>query len=185
LNQEAFDRLLACLDTDRERAGEVYNKIRGKLISYFECRDCPFPEDHADETINRVARKLESGEEIRDPATYVYGVARMLLLEIRKERGKQQSAIEHLSRSEADSPDENDDELRVECFKNCLARLTPENRGMITQYYEGERRMKIENRKRLSERLAIPINTLRIRVFRIRTELESCVTRCVKRAKFS
>ena len=79
LNQEAFERLLACLDDDRERAGELYNKIRGKLISYFECRDCPFPEDHADETINRVARKLESDEEIRDPVTYVYGVARLLL----------------------------------------------------------------------------------------------------------
>lgn len=185
LNQEAFDRLLACLDTDRERAGEVYNKIRGKLISYFECRDCPFPEDHADETINRVAKKLESGEEIRDPATYVYGVARMLLLEIRKERDKQQSAIEDLSRSQVDTTDDADENLRVECFRNCLARLTPENREMITQYYEGERRVKIENRNRLAERLAIQISTLRIRAFRIRNELENCVTRCVKRAKIS
>ncbi|MGH9766210.1 MAG: RNA polymerase sigma factor [Blastocatellia bacterium] len=179
LNQEAFDRLLASLDADRERAGAAYNKIRGKLISYFECRDCPFPEDHADETINRVARKLESGEEIRDPATYVYGVARLLLLEILKERGKQQSAIEHLSRFKPD-PTDDDDDLRVECFNNCLARLDPEDRHLITQYYDGERRAKIENRNRLAECLAISQTALRIRAYRLRATLEKCVNKCVR-----
>jgi hypothetical protein len=86
LTQEAFDRLLTSFDVDRECAGEQYVKIRNKLISYFECRDCPFPEDHADETMNRVARKLESGEEIRDPASYVYGVARLLLGDFQRTR---------------------------------------------------------------------------------------------------
>lgn len=178
LNQEAFDKLLSCLGADRERAGEQYVKIRNKLISYFECRDCPYPEDHADETINRVARKLESGEEIRDPATYVYGVARLLLLEILKERGKQQSAIEHLSRSQPVPA--NDDDPQVECFNHCLAHLDPEDRHLITQYYDGERRAKIENRNRLAERLAISQTALRIRAYRLRATLEKCVNKCMR-----
>jgi hypothetical protein len=44
-----------------------------------EWRGCPTPDDYADETINRCARKITDGEEIRDVATYCIGVARMLL----------------------------------------------------------------------------------------------------------
>jgi DNA-directed RNA polymerase specialized sigma24 family protein len=179
LTQEAFDRLLASLDANRERAGELYERLRGKLVSYFECRDCPYPEEHADETINRVARKLESGEAIREPATYVYGVARLLLLEILKERAKRQSAIEQLSRAQPDSTAEDDEDRRLECFKNCLARLDAEDRQLITQYYEGERRAKIENRTRLAERLAISQTALRIRAYRLRATLEKCVNKCL------
>jgi len=105
-----------------------------------------------------------------------------LLLEILKDRTRQQSAIEHLSRTQPEFTDEENDRQRIECFKTCLGNLTPENRDLITQYYEGERRTKIENRNRLAERLAVPISTLRIRAFRIRNGLESCVTRCLKRA---
>jgi DNA-directed RNA polymerase specialized sigma24 family protein len=182
LTQQAFDKFLASLDADRERAAEQYEKIRGKLITYFECRDRPFPEDHADETINRVARKIEAGEAIRDPATYVYGVARMLLLEIAKEQGKEQAALDYLSRPQPAS-DDHDLELRVECFKRCLDRLPPESRELITQYYEGERRAKIENRNHLAARLAIPVSALRIRAYRIRATLEACVARCVKQGE--
>jgi DNA-directed RNA polymerase specialized sigma24 family protein len=181
LTQESFDKFLACLDAERERAGVLYERIRGKLISYFECRDCPSPEDHADETINRVARKLASGEDIRDLSTYVYGVARLLMLEILKERSKKQSAIEHLSRYEPDSPDD-DGELRILCFKDCLSRLAPDDRSLITRYYEGERRVKIENRINLAEELAISQTALRIRAFRLRSRLEACVGKCTDRA---
>ncbi|MFN0084393.1 MAG: RNA polymerase sigma factor [Blastocatellia bacterium] len=180
LTQEAFDRLLSCLDVDREHAGDLYIKLRGKLISYFSCRDCPFPEDHADETINRVARKLESGGEIRELSTYVYGVARLLLLEILKERGKRQAAIEHLSRTRADSPTEEDEDERLACFNRCLPGLNEEDRCLITKYYEGEQRVKIENRERLAQQLGISQNALRIRAYRLRMTVEKCVSRCMR-----
>src|ERR1700759_1242376 len=70
LTREGFDRLLDCLDPDREKAGQQYEIIRSKLIHYFDWRDCPFPEEHADETINRVIRKLDAGEAFRDVSTY-------------------------------------------------------------------------------------------------------------------
>jgi hypothetical protein len=61
LTAEAFDKLLVSLDPDRERAGEKYEHLRGGLVCLFEWRGAPFPEDHADEVINRVARKLGEG----------------------------------------------------------------------------------------------------------------------------
>ena len=86
LTQEAFDKLLHALDGDRARAGNIYQETRSNLIRFFEWRGCPFPEDHADETINRVARRILEGEDVRDVPKYFFGVARLLFLEIQKER---------------------------------------------------------------------------------------------------
>lgn len=77
LTREAFDKLLACLDRDRERAAEKYEEIRNALITFFEHRGCLSPQEYADETINRVARRLSEGKEIyaNNAASYFYGVA--------------------------------------------------------------------------------------------------------------
>jgi hypothetical protein len=63
--QEAFERLLLCLNPDRKRAGEEYELLRLKLIKYFSLRACLGAEELADETLNRLlsgtrADKLES-----------------------------------------------------------------------------------------------------------------------------
>src|SRR4029434_1975050 len=67
LTPEAFDSLLAAFDPNRESAAQKYLEIRGNLVRFFEWRGCPFPEDHADETFNRVARKIADGEQIQKP----------------------------------------------------------------------------------------------------------------------
>ena len=180
LTQEAFDKLLACLDADRGRAGEKYEQIRKGLVKFFEWRGCPFSEDHADETINRVARKLDRGEEFRDLYTYVYGVARMLILEIQKESAKQRAAFDHLPSPEVAAEESDDLGSRAECLKGCLAHLPPENRELLTKYYQGERRTKIENRRKLAETLDVSLNILRIRAFRLREKLAACVDDCLK-----
>src|SRR5437016_1109609 len=81
LTGEAFSKLLARLDPDRERAGEKYEDLRRTLIRYFEWRGAPFPEEHTDETFNRVARKLSEGIEIKNVGGYCYEVARLVCLE--------------------------------------------------------------------------------------------------------
>ena len=63
LSQEAFDALLDWLDSDREQAGIKYEQIRSRLIKIFTGRGCVDPEDLADETINRVTRKLKEIQE--------------------------------------------------------------------------------------------------------------------------
>jgi len=181
LTQEAFDRLLASLDSDRESAGRKYLEMRGALIRLFEWRGCPFPEDHADETINRVARRISEGEEIRDPAKYSVGVARMLLLEIYKERAKERGALSEMASSEAAQYEFEALEPRVECLGRCLQSLSPDNRELILQYYQGEKGEKIETRKRLTDRFKVPINTLRMRALRLREKLQVCVEDCLQK----
>src|SRR5947207_1372396 len=178
LTQEAFDRLLASLGGNRESAGEHYLETRGKLVRFFEWRGCPFPEDHADETINRVAKRLVEGETILNPAGYCFGVARMLLLEINKASLRQQQALEELSESPITTNEPDEPDARVDRLRQCLRQLFPDDRELILQYYHGEKGVKIDCRKKLAERFGVSSNTLRMRVLRIRENLQRCFENC-------
>ena len=181
LTQEAFDKLLAHFDEDRERAGERYQELRHRLIRFFGWQGCPFPEDHADETINRVAHKIEKGEEIRDPSGYCFGVARFLVLEIRKEQERERQALRELPSPAPIWDDLDESNPHLDCLRRCLQSLTPDNRELIMQYYWGEKGAKIEKRRSLAERFRVSLNTLRMRALRIRENLEACVDNCLKK----
>ena len=181
LTQDAFDKLLIAFGGDRESGSEKYLEIRGNLTRFFEWRGCPFPEDHADETMNRVAKKVDAGEEILNPAGYAMGVARLLLLEIVKGRQREQSALTEIGRESEAYEAEDDSEGRLTCLRNCLQTLSSENRDLILQYYQGEKSEKIQNRKKLMARLGVPVNTLRMRALRLRERLQGCVEECMGR----
>ena len=180
LTQEAFDNLLSHLGPDRETAGQKYLEVRTNLIRFFEWRGCPFPEDHTDETINRVAKRASEGEEIRNPTAYLLGTARLIVLEINKEQAKERQALGELAYS-TNSYRFEDLEPRVECLERCLGTLSAENRELILQYYRGEKGEQIRIRKNLGERLAVPLNTLRMRAVRLRETLLRCVQDCLKK----
>ena len=182
LSQEAFDKLLVAFDADRETAGQKYLEIRNNLTRFFEWRGCSFPEDHADETINRMAKRVAEGEAILNHSGYAMGVARLLLLEINKGRQREQSALAEIGAAPDVYVPEDDGEGRLICLRSCLQTLSPDNRELILQYYQGEKGEKIENRKKLLERLGVPVNTLRMRVLRLREKLQSCVEECVGKA---
>ena len=179
LTQDAFDRLLVAFGGDRETAGQKYLEIRNNLTRFFEWRGCSFPEDHADETINRMAKRVAEGEEILNYSGYAIGVARLLLLEINKGRQREQSALAEISAAPEVYVPEDSDETRLTCLRSCLQTLSPDNRELILQYYQGEKGEKIENRKKLLQRLGIPVNTLRMRALRLREKLQACVEECV------
>src|SRR5262245_50407415 len=81
LSEAAFSMLLARLNADPALAGEEYEKIRKRLIYFFERKGCRTAAELGDETINRVARKIEEGIEIRDMLKYSSSVARLVLKE--------------------------------------------------------------------------------------------------------
>jgi DNA-directed RNA polymerase specialized sigma24 family protein len=182
LTQDAFDQLLLALGDDRDSGGKKYLEIRANLIRFFEWRGCPFPEDHADETINRIAKRVAEGEEVLNPAGYAMGVARLLVLEIIKGRQREQVALNEMTANAEAAAPENDDEERIDCLRRCLDSLPADNRQLILEYYQGEKGDKIRNRKRLLERLGIPVNTLRMRALRLRERLQICVEECLGRA---
>lgn len=182
MTPEAFEALLALLDSDRERAGQRYELIRRKLIRLFEWRGCAIPEDLADETIDRVSRRLFEGIELRsnDPLGYFFGVAHLVYKETLRRASRENRALE-TSDWLLPAPFEDDPvaDPRFECLRRCLDALPPQQRNLILRYHQGENN--IRNRKTLSEQLGIPMNALRIRVHRARQKLESCVHECLKR----
>ena len=179
LTQEAFDKLLVSLGGDRDSAAQKYLEIRTNLTRFFEWRGCSFPEDHADETINRIAKRVAEGEEILNYQGYAMGVARLLLLEINKGRQREQVALAEIGTSSEAYEEPDDGEERLTCLRSCLQTLTTDNRDLIIEYYQGEKGEKIQNRKKLMDRLGIPVNTLRMRALRLREKLQSCVEECV------
>ena len=183
LTQEAFDKLLLSFGDDRDSGGKKYLEIRSQLTRFFEWRGCPFPEDHSDETINRIAKRVAEGEQIQNPSGYAMGVARLVLLEIIKGRQREQEAINELTSTATELADDdpNHGVERIGCLRICLNGLSTENRQLITEYYEGEKGDKIQNRKKLVEKLGIPVNTLRMRALRLRDRLQICVEDCLSK----
>jgi DNA-directed RNA polymerase specialized sigma24 family protein len=181
LTQQAFDRLLASLDADREQAGQKYERIRLKLVKFFEWRGIALPDGEVDETINRVARRIEEGQEIHNLNAYFYGVARMVFAESLKARAREQDVF-GLSLAVVEPPADDPGALeRHECLDRCLQHLSEESRKLIIEYYQDEKSRKIEHRKELALRLGIPLNALRIRAYRIRASLEACLRECLER----
>ena len=180
LTQDAFDLLLAQLDSDRQQAGAKYESLRRKLVKFFEWRGSNFPEDLADETINRLAMNLERGEKICHFEAYCAGIARHVFMESLRARQHEQ-AVESPPDSSVTSSDTS--EQRQRCLERCLQQLSPERFQLIVQYYQENKHARIEARQNLAARLNIPLNALRIRAYRIRARLEDCVKRCMELAE--
>ena len=173
LGQEDFDRLLAWLDPDADQAGVVYEKIRWRLIAILASRGCAIPEELADETIDRVARRLIDIQAtyVGDQAIYFLGVMNNV-------------HHEYLKRREVPRVPDRDDDVEVKerthaCLDKCLDKLTSNSRLIIERYYAENKSAKIHLRKRIAREFGINLNTLRLRALRIREKLQTCVERCL------
>lgn len=180
LTEQSLGAFLSLLDEDPARAGEQYEIWRRKLVKLFEWRGSATPEDLADTTLNRLAKKIDEGEKIRNLAGYVGSTARLVWLEALKEQERARGALEELHVLAPHSSATGSQ--RVECFELCLESLLAENRMLILDYYREERGRKIELRKQLAAKLGMPLNALRIRAHRIRLQLEKCVGNCLEKS---
>jgi DNA-directed RNA polymerase specialized sigma24 family protein len=173
LKQEEFDRLLNWLDPEPEQAGLTYEKIRWRLVAILASRGCTCPEELADETIDRVARRVIDIQDsyVGDQATYFLGVMNNV-------------HHEYLKRPMMPRPPEPDDDVETKertylCLEKCLDKLSPNSRQMIEQYYAEDGRAKIDLRKRIAAELGIGLSTLRLRALRIRDKLQTCIDQCL------
>ena len=69
-------------------------------------------------------------------------------------------------------------ERLLDCLEQCLNRLPTESRALIVEYYQDEKRDRIERRKALAEALGLRREALANRAQRLRDKLEQCVARC-------
>jgi len=168
--QEAFDQLLLCLNPDRERAGEEYELLRLRLLEYFRARACQHADELADETLNRLARKVASGEVIREMARYCYGLARWVWIESRRDPETKHVTLDDAPLPPVVLPDHLLEKERLACFRHCLQELTVEERELMVSYWEHDQQPHSTARRELAESLGISPVALRIRVSRIKTK---------------
>ena len=186
MTQSAFKRLLEWFGEETGTGEQRYLEIHQRLVSYFDRKNCPWPDEMADETLNRVARRLQEEGSITDitSAHYCYILARHVFLESLREpepeplddsSGSGQAVVDPKLIEEQEEK-----ERRLNCLERCLQKIKPDERAIILRYYYGEQRIKIENRKALAAELGISIAELRVVACRIRQRLEPCVSRCIE-----
>lgn len=176
LTQNNFDCLLDWLDANRTKAGEKYEMIRRGLIDIFDYRGCIGSEDLADETIDRVAKKVNEIKETYDgdPSRYFYGVGKKVHMEyLKKKRFAELPPV-------LEAPQSTEVETQYACLDKCMGQLTVHSRTLILQYYSERKQAKIDSRRNILKVLNLKPSALRVRVYRIRQTLEKCVKQCLE-----
>ena len=179
ITADGLARLLARLDGDRDRAAAEYERLRLLLVKFFDWRGAWSPDECADETLDRLAAKLELRTTIDDVQRYAYGVARHVLMEqLRRQAqtpvdGHADLASLHVASTAGEASALHD------CFARCLDALPEESRALVLEYYGSDGTRRIDDRQRLGRSLNLSDNALRSRVHRVRHRLERCVRACV------
>jgi DNA-directed RNA polymerase specialized sigma24 family protein len=164
LTPESFEHLLTWLDPARERAGVKYEDVRRALIRFFERHGSARADELADETINRVARRIADGELVRSPDAYAYfhGVARNVYLESVKHQAiERKVTVLHTG----GVPRRTLGSL-ANCLDESLHALSAEGRELLESYYR-------DGCVKLAARLQISPNAVRIRVCREKQRLRA------------
>lgn len=178
---EEFEALLGWLSEDREQAGAEYNKIRAGLIRFFRFKGCSDPVSLADETLNRVAKRITSFDESNNAkkSTIIYGFAKNIFLEDRRNRTKIEKKLKDFEFYQT-SFDELK-ELRFECMEECLVMVSKEDREQFIEFYAQENAQNSDARRQIAERFGLEMNALYVRIFRMRAKLAKCIEKCVKK----
>ena len=165
----------------RQRFGRsALSKIR-RLQTWFDRKACRAPDELADETLNRVARRLETMGAITGvtSAQFCYLTAKYVWLETLRQPQFTALPEDELSDRAASDTEAPARETRLICLESCLARLAAEDRTLMLRYYIAEQETRIRQRQVLAASLGVSANALSLRVFRLRARLEACVRECL------
>jgi RNA polymerase sigma factor (sigma-70 family) len=187
LTAEQFAGLLQRLDSQPDRAGEKYEGLRWKLVKFFQWSSCSGAEDLADETLNRVARKLQTGDEtILHVEAYTWGVAKQIRREGQKRDGKTvrfSDMPDHNFASDAGAAIDDihkkiQSRKEQRCLGECLGRLSLQEQELFLAY-RVDKGHYAKTRKELAKKFELSPGALRVRVIRLREKLEKCIARCL------
>jgi DNA-directed RNA polymerase specialized sigma24 family protein len=170
LTPEAFELLLKWLDPDRDKAGEQYEAIRHRLVTFFYGRGCLEADELTDRTITVVADKVPQLIDHYEgkPVYYFIGVARKIYQEyLRSERRTPRPT----------PPPAGWTEQEYQCLERCLDKLAPGARRMFEAYHGAQE----PDREGLAGEYGISLNALRIRVHQLKKKLKACIKDCLDR----
>jgi DNA-directed RNA polymerase specialized sigma24 family protein len=176
ITKDSFDALLEWLDPDREIAARKYETIRCGLIRLFVSHGLADAEHYADETVDRVIKRLPEirANYVNEPVRYFHGVARNVLREALRRREVATDVVPE--RSTLRRPD-ND---LAECLQKCWRKLPTEKRELIYDYHVYDGHQKIDSHREMAGELAISVGALRTRAHHVRAGLERCVKECME-----
>ena len=181
---ESLEEILAWLNPDREVAAAMYVQLRHDLAKTFRWRGCSDPEGLTDEVLDRVAKKVR---EVKpnfkgDARLYFRAVANNLVKEEIKKKKTHLSIddIDTLEQPQVAIEEETEAD-REDCLQSCLQELSADKRQLILAYYAKEKQAKIDHRSELARQYGKSVETLRVKVHRIRQSLERCIERCLER----
>jgi DNA-directed RNA polymerase specialized sigma24 family protein len=180
LGRSGFENLLRCLDQDREQAGVKYEEMRRQLMEFFTWKRCIPEEDLADQTLDRVARRLESAP-VQNLSAFVRGVAKMIVLEVcRRPRPVGLESLrpgDYLVTAHAEIfiIEREEKRRRAECLRKSILDLSPADRELFLGYrYCSQGRA---NKVQLARRFGFTEKGLRTRAHRVRRKVEMNVLR--------
>jgi hypothetical protein len=195
---EASERVsrqfLDWLDEGSNSDGQRYLEVRHRLEHYFDRKNCVEPGELADETLNRVAKKLEASGELTDvgPLQYCYVHAKYVFLETLSAQKRAPfhrplngsnptNASGQVGTSlQTDSTSESKTKIAA-CLDDGLKNLSSADRDLFVDYYRGKQPDKAERRAALATRLGVTANALSIRACRVRQKLETCIQASLKK----
>lgn len=171
LTQGAFDRFLARLGTDRDSAGRAYEKLRDRLIKFFQPQASLDAEQWADTVLDRVARRNEEME-IANITAFAWGVARMVRTEVARAARKHvelenQAELHHTPKTE----EEIDLAQRSERIDRVVRRLPDSDVKLLLGWYSSC--AKATQRQQLALSLGVSVTSLRVRAHRARVRVRS------------
>jgi len=178
LEPRVFSAFVEWLDGGVDSGGRSYIEMHGRLVAYFARKGCRAPDELADETLSRVARRLSEEGTITNvvPAQYCYIVARFVLLEHLRSGERHRAPVLLDVGDRARDPDADRRERLLTGLDACLADLTAEERELIVAYYAGDGPARIRTRRDLATKLGLTSNALTIRASRLRERLRACLS---------
>ncbi len=180
LSKKDFDKFLLTLNKDRNEAAEKYIALRSRLEKFFEWRDCENAEELTDIVFDRVSKKISEGEIIENVEAYCVTVAKFVLMENRRKvlRNEElnENSAEYVLENETENSESKDKQFK--CLQECLTKFPAEKKKLLIEYFDTDEKTLIPKRKSLSEKLGLNLNSLRIRVSRLKSKLEECTKEC-------
>ena len=182
-SQESFQILLSQLDSDLEKAGEIYLNLHRRLTMFFSKRSCASKDidELADEVIDRLGKSLAKGVEIENLNAYSLNTAKFVLHEYWRnplttdEIPETPVLPDQIERQEVDQ--------RLVFLRNCIEKEIKNKQDitLIVGYYNPDQKAK-DVRKKLMEFFNINSNHLKQKAFKLRKKLENCINDCVEKA---
>lgn len=175
VNAHPFTALLHFLcPEDPDEANRKYLLLQQRLAGYFRLKGMSDPIYDAEDTMDRAGQKILEGVPIPDISRFCMGIAKNIVMERLRKQRREESAFSHVI--EHSQNDQSLVDRITNLMKPCFEKLRAKDRDLLTSYCKvppGQSRG--EYRLKLAESLKLSISALRIRVTRLRRQLENCV----------